>query len=292
MRLIVGRIGLTLTLVAVLVLLSAQTADAKVLPVLSIGVVTPKPTAGSPTQVLARFGENFDLPDVGEPRGLHRICRPGRREWLAARPKLSRDAGTASSNWQGRVSRGRCTRSIGRPRRVRLVKRVCARSSAPRCRHEVPLCGPGAIPNGERCTNGAGSHPILFRATVVDWSGRRLGVGRLAPHDRCMCRALRCPRSFPKARSGRARIARARAHASPHRSADLVAEVCGPKTPKFAGACNHGHERRRAQFVHSHKSATAGIVRCPATASLGWASSDREVHSRACAPHSFRYSLQ
>jgi hypothetical protein len=64
MRLIVARIGLTLTVVAVLGLSSAQTADAKVLPVLSIGVVTPKPTAGSPTQVLVRFGENFDLADA------------------------------------------------------------------------------------------------------------------------------------------------------------------------------------------------------------------------------------
>ncbi len=63
-RLIPAWIGLTLTLVAVLVLLSAQTADAKVLPVLSISVVTPKPTAGSPTQVLVRFGGNFDLPDA------------------------------------------------------------------------------------------------------------------------------------------------------------------------------------------------------------------------------------
>ncbi len=63
-RALVARIGLMLTLVAVLVLSSTQTADAKVLPVLSIGVVTPNPTAGSPTQVLVRFGENFDLPDA------------------------------------------------------------------------------------------------------------------------------------------------------------------------------------------------------------------------------------
>lgn len=63
-RALVARIGLTLTLVAVMVLSSAQTADAKVLPVLSIGVLTPKPTTGSPTQVLVRFGENFDLPDA------------------------------------------------------------------------------------------------------------------------------------------------------------------------------------------------------------------------------------
>jgi hypothetical protein len=59
-----SRIGLTLALVALVVVSTAEVAFAKVLPVASIHVATPNPTSGSPIRILVRFGENFDLPDA------------------------------------------------------------------------------------------------------------------------------------------------------------------------------------------------------------------------------------
>ncbi len=53
-----------MTLVAVVLSLSSETAGAKVLPVTSVEVVTRQPIAGAPIQVVVRFGENFDLPDA------------------------------------------------------------------------------------------------------------------------------------------------------------------------------------------------------------------------------------
>jgi hypothetical protein len=58
------RVTMAVVLALAALLWTAQTAEAKILPVASLEVVTSKPTAGRPFEVVMRFGRGFDLPDA------------------------------------------------------------------------------------------------------------------------------------------------------------------------------------------------------------------------------------
>ena len=57
------RLAVAIGAAAVGVLLGTSGAEAKILPVDSVAVLTAQPTAGHPVEVVVRFGQNFDLGD-------------------------------------------------------------------------------------------------------------------------------------------------------------------------------------------------------------------------------------